>query len=196
MIQTANTEEQRHISAIADLLDAGDRKAAASEYAYFVKRYSQKVLDFTMHMVSNRADAEELAQNAFVKAFNKFETFEGRASFLTWVSRIAYNESINHLKRRKICLIDIDDTQIAESQIDEDLSTGRDERISLMKDALECLQPDERMLVQLYYYEDKPLQEIAFIMDAEPNALAVKLHRIRKKLLAIIKQKENEQVER
>lgn len=196
MIQTANTEEQRHISAIADLLDAGDRKAAASEYAYFVKRYSQQVLDFTVHMVSNRADAEELAQNAFVKAFSKFETFEGRASFLTWVYRIAYNESINHLKSRKICLIDIDDTQIAESQIDEDLSTGRDERIRLMKDAIECLQPDERMLVQLYYYEDKPLQEIAFIMDAEPNALAVKLHRIRKKLLAIIKQKENEQVER
>lgn len=196
MIQTANTEEQRHISAIADLLDAGDRKAAASEYAYFVKRYSQKVLDFTMRMVTNQADAEELAQNAFVKAFNKFETFEGRASFLTWVYRIAYNESINHLKRRKICLIDIDDTQIAESQIDEDLSTGRDERIRLMKDAIECLQSDERMLVQLYYYEDKPLQEIAFIMDAEPNALAVKLHRIRKKLLAIIKQKENEQVER
>lgn len=196
MIQTANTEEQRHISAIADLLDAGDRKAAASEYAYFVKRYSQKVLDFTVHMVSNRADAEELAQNAFVKAFSKFETFEGRASFLTWVYRIAYNESINHLKRRKICLIDIDDTQIAESQIDEDLSTGRDERIRLMKDAIESLQSDERMLVQLYYYEDKPLQEIAFIMDAEPNALAVKLHRIRKKLLAIIKQKENEQVER
>lgn len=196
MIKTANIEEQRHISAIADLLDAGDRKAAATEYAYLVKRYSQQVLDFTVHMVSNRADAEELAQNAFVKAFNKFETFEGRASFLTWVYRIAYNESINHLKRRKICLIDIDDTQIAESQIDEDLSTGRDERIRLMKDAIECLQSDERMLVQLYYYEDKPLQEIAFIMDAEPNALAVKLHRIRKKLLAIIKQKENEQVER
>lgn len=191
-----NIEEQRHINTLVDLLNAGDRKAAAAEYAYFVKRYSQKVLDFTMHMVSNRADAEELAQNAFVKAFNKFETFEGRASFLTWVSRIAYNESINHLKRRKICLIDIDDTQIAESQIDEDLSTGRDERIRLMKDAIECLQSDERMLVQLYYYEDKPLQEIAFIMDAEPNALAVKLHRIRKKLLAIIKQKENEQVER
>lgn len=191
-----NIEEQRHINTLVDLLNAGDRKAAAAEYAYFVKRYSQKVLDFTMHMVSNRADAEELAQNAFVKAFSKFETFEGRASFLTWVSRIAYNESINHLKNRKICLIDIDDTQIAESQIDEDLSTGRDERIRLMKDALECLTPDERMLVQLYYYEDKPLQEIAFIMDAEPNALAVKLHRIRKKLLAIIKQKENEQVER
>lgn len=155
-----NIEEQRHINTLVDLLNAGDRKAAAAEYAYFVKRYSQKVLDFTVHMVSNRADAEELAQNAFVKAFSKFETFEGRASFLTWVYRIAYNESINHLKRRKICLIDIDDTQIAESQIDEDLSTGRDERIRLMKDAIECLQPDERMLVQLYYSKTSPFKKL------------------------------------
>ncbi len=195
MIQKANNDEQRRVSAIADLLSEGDRKAAAAEYAYFVRRYSQQVLDFTARMVSNRADAEELAQNAFVKAFNRFETFEGRASFLTWISRIAYNESINHLRRRKLCWVNIDDAQIADSDIaDDELSTGREERISLMENALDCLPPDERMLVQLYYYEDKPLQEIAFIMDAEANALAVRLHRIRKKLLMMIKHKENEQV--
>ncbi len=197
MIQTANIDEQKLIEQIAGYLEAGDRKAAAAEYAYFVKRYSQQVLDFTARMVSCLADAEELAQNAFIKAFNKFEKFEQRASFLTWVSRIAYNESINHLKRRKLSLVDVDDARIADSRIDDDeLSTGREERISLMEDALDCLPPDERMLVQLYYYEDKPLQEIAFIMDAETNALAVRLHRIRKKLLMMIKHKENEQVER
>ncbi len=195
MIQKANNDEQRRVSTIADLLNGGDRKAAAVEYAYFVKRYSQQVLDFTVRMVSNRADAEELAQNTFVKAFNRFETFEGRASFLTWVSRIAYNESINHLKRRKLNVVDVDDAQIADSRIDDDeLSTGREERISLMEDALDHLPPDERMLVQLYYYEDKPLQEIAYVMDVEPNTLAVRLHRIRKKLLIMIKHKENEQV--
>ncbi|MBP5666604.1 MAG: sigma-70 family RNA polymerase sigma factor [Salinivirgaceae bacterium] len=195
MIQKANNDEQRRVSTIADLLNGGDRKAAAVEYAYFVKRYSQQVLDFTVRMVSNRADAEELAQNTFVKAFNRFETFEGRASFLTWVSRIAYNESINHLKRRKLNVVDVDEAQIADSRIDDDeLSTGREERISLMEDALDCLPPDERMLVQLYYYEDKPLQEIAYVMDVEPNTLAVRLHRIRKKLLIMIKHKENEQV--
>ena len=52
------------------------------------------------------------------------------------------------------------------------------------------------MLIHLYYYEDRPLREIAFIMDAESNALGVRLHRIRKKLLRMIKQKENEQTER
>lgn len=197
MIKTASIDEQQRIGRITGHMSVNDRKSAAAEYAYFVKKYSQQVLDFTARMVGNRADAEELAQNAFVKAFNRLETFEGRASFLTWVSRIAYNESINHLKRRKLHLVDVDEAQIADSRIDDDeLSTGREERIRLMEDALDCLPPDERMLVQLYYYEDKPLQEIAFIMDAEANALAVRLHRIRKKLLIMIKHKENEQVER
>ena len=146
-------------------------------------------------MVGNRADAEELAQNAFVKAFNKFEKFEQRASFLTWVSRIAYNESINHLKRRKLHYVDIDEVPVADCNLlDDELSTGNEERIRLMEDAINTLPPDERMLVHLYYYEDKPLNEIAYVMDAEPNALAVRLHRIRKKLLLTIKQKEYEQV--
>ena len=194
MIQTANIDEQKRIELIAGYLDADDRKAAAAEYAYFVKKYSQQVLDFTVRMVGSKADAEELAQNAFVKAFSRIETFEGRASFLTWVSRIAYNESINHLKRCKIRWIEIDEAQIAETDLDNELSTGSEERIRLMEEAIDILPPDERMLVHLYYYEDKPLQEIAYVMDAEPNALAVRLHRIRKKLLIMIKEKEYEQV--
>ena len=195
MIKTVNTDEQKRIAQIANYLGAGNRRAAAAEYAYLVNQYSQQVLDFTTRMVGNRADAEELAQNAFVKAFNKFEKFEQRASFLTWVSRIAYNESINHLKRRKLHYVDIDAVPVTDSnQLDDELSTGNEERIRLMEDALDNLPPDERMLVHLYYYEDKPLNEIAYVMDAEPNALAVRLHRIRKKLLVTIKQKEYEQV--
>ena len=195
MVKTANTDEQKRIRLIAGYLDAGDRKAAATEYAYFVKKYSQQVLDFTVRMVSCMADAEELAQNAFIKAFNKFEKFEQRASFLTWISRIAFNESINHLRRRKLHYIDIDEVPVADCNLlDDELSTGNEERIKLMEEAIDILPPDERMLVHLYYYEDKPLNEIAYVMDAEPNALAVRLHRIRKKLLVTIKQKEYEQV--
>ena len=195
MVKTANTDEQKRIRLIAGYLDAGDRKAAATEYAYFVKKYSQQVLDFTVRMVSCMADAEELAQNAFIKAFNKFEKFEQRASFLTWVSRIAYNESINHLRRRKLHYVEIDEVPVADCNLlDDELSTGNEERIKLMEEAINILPPDERMLVHLYYYEDKPLNEIAYVMDVEPNALAVRLHRIRKKLLVTITQKEYEQV--
>ncbi|MBR5958354.1 MAG: RNA polymerase sigma factor, partial [Salinivirgaceae bacterium] len=148
MIQKANTDEQRRIARIVDYLSDGNRRKAAAEYAYFVNQYSQQVLDFTVRMVGSKADAEELAQNALVKAYRALERFEGKASFLTWISRIAYNESINHLKRRKIRLIDIDEASIADDDIaDDELSTGNEERIRLMEDALDNLPPDERMLV-------------------------------------------------
>ena len=141
-------------------------------------------------MVGNRSDAEEITQNAFVKAFSHLQTFEGRASFLTWVSRIAYNESLNHLKHRKLHFVDIDETPIADIEPDDDLSTGNEERIKQLEDALDGLPPDEQMLIHLYYYDDKPLREIAFIMDTDANSLAVRLHRIRKKLLTMINGKD------
>ena len=83
-------------------------------------------------------------------------------------------------------------TDIPAAEIDEELSTGQEERIALMEEAIGDLPPDEQLLLHLYYYEDRPLREIAYIMDAEANALATRLHRIRKKLLKQIKQKENE----
>ena len=157
-----------------------------NEYAWFVNTYSQQVLDFTSRMVSN---AEELAQDAFVKAFRSLSSFRGQSSFCTWVCRIAYHESLNLLKRRGPHYVDIEDLSAVE---DEELSTGREERILLMEESIDNLSPDERMLIHLYYYEDRPLREIAYIMDAESGTLATRLHRIRKKLLRMIKQKEKD----
>ena len=148
-------------------------------------------------MVADIADAEEVAQDAFVKAFRSLDSFAGQSSFLTWVCRIAYHESLNHLKRKRLYWTSIDELPLSQDDVEEEeLSSGREERIALMEEALDDLPPDERMLIHLYYYEDRPLREIAFIMDAESNALGVRLHRIRKKLLRMIKQKENEQTER
>ena len=83
-----------------------------------------------------------------------------------------------------------------EYQSYEDLSTGREERIAIMEEAIDDLPPDEQLLLHLYYYEDQPLRDIAYIMDVEPNALATRLYRIRKKLSRMIKQKEDERTER
>ena len=189
--------EQQRIRRIIDFMKAGEGKASAVEYAWFVRRYSQRVLDFTSRMVADIADAEELAQDTFVKAFRSLDSFAGQSSFLTWVSRIAYHESLNHLKRKRLYCMSIDEMPLPQDDAEEEeLTTGREERIVLMEETLDDLPPDERMLIHLFYYEDRPLREIAFIMEAEPNVLAVRLHRIRKKLLRMIKQKENERTER
>jgi RNA polymerase sigma-70 factor (ECF subfamily) len=197
MSQTIDISEQQRIRRIIDCRQAGEGKASAAEYAWFVRQYSQQVLDFTSHMVTDIADAEEAAQDAFVKAFRSLDSFAGQSSFLTWVCRIAYHESLNRLKRKRLYWMNIDELPLSQDDIEEEeLTSGREERIALMEEALDDLPPDERMLIHLYYYEDRPLREIAFIMDAESNALGVRLHRIRKKLLKMIKQKENGQTER
>jgi len=160
------------------------------EYAWFVNNYSQQVIDFTSRIMPNAEDAREVAQDAFVKAFRSLDSFGFHSSFCTWVCRIAYHEAVNRLRRQQPYYVDM--TEIPAEKVDDELSTDREERIALMEEAIDDLPPDERMLLHLYYYEDRPLRDIAYIMDAEPNTLATRLHRIRKKLLQMIKQKENE----
>ena len=185
MSEIVNIEECQRIKRILD----GKRE----EYAWFVKTYSQQVLNFTSRMLPDTEDAKEAAQDAFVKAFRSLGTFHFQSSFCTWVCRIAYRESLDRLKQQQPRYVDIDNLpEISEAE----LSTGREERIAMMEEAIDDLPPDERMLIHLYYYEDRPLRDIAYIMDAEPNALATRLHRIRKKLLRTIKQKEDEQTDR
>ena len=194
MEHTTDIDEQKIIERITAYIRRGDRRAAATEYAYIVRKYSKIIIAFVARMVISRTDAEDLAQNAFVKAFNNIETYEHRANFGSWLARIAYNESITHLRHKQHHFVNIEDTILDNTADidDRELSTGREERISLMEKALDILTPDERMLVHLYYYEDKPMREISFIMDAEPNTLTVRLLRIRKKLFSAIQKMEQE----
>ena len=166
-----------------------NKEISKEDFARLVQQYASQVLDFTTRLLSDRREAEEVAQDAFVKAFRSLDTFNFQSSFCTWVCRIAYHMSLDRLKRQHPYYVDIDNLPAI---ADEELSTGREERIALMEEAIDDLPPDERMLLHLYDYEDRPLKEIPYIMDAESNVLATRLHRIRKKLLQMIKQKENE----
>ena len=175
-------QEQQRIRRILD--------GRSDEYGYFVRTYSAQVLDFVSRMVSDAGDAEELAQDAFVRAFRSLGQFDGRSSWLTWVLRIAYNTALNHLKRQRLQWLSIDDLPLADAP-DDDLSTDREERIQQLDAAIDRLPADEQLLLHLYYYDDRQLRDIAYIIDAEPGLLATRLHRIRKKLLLMMK--ENEQ---
>jgi len=185
MSEIINIDERQRIRRILD--------GKCEEYAWFVKTYSQQVLSFTSRLMPDSEDAKEVAQDAFVKAFHSLGTFNFQSSFCTWVCRIAYRKSLDRLKRQQPRYVDIDNLPAI---ADEDLSTGREDRIALMEEAIGDLTNDEQLLIHLYYYEDQPLRDIAYIMDAEPNALSQRLHRIRKRLLRMIKQKEDERTER
>ena len=131
------------------------------------------MLDFVSRLVSDAGDAEELAQDAFVRAFRSLGQFDGRSSWLTWVLRIAYHTALNHLKRQRLQWLSIDDLPLSrmlryyrsEPTPDDDLSTDREERIQQLDAAIDQLTTDEQLLLHLYYYDDRPLRDIAYIMD-------------------------------
>ena len=162
------------------------QEISRKEYARLVREYAPQVLDLIMRLLQDRREAEDTAQDAFVKAYEKRASFRGESSFLTWLLRIAYHEALDHLRQRG----DIgEQTTVIE---EEDLSTQREERILLMEEAVEELPEKDQLLLHLFYYEDRPLRDIAYIMDAEPNTLSQRLSRLRKKLFLMIKEKENE----
>ena len=164
-----------------------------------VSRYGQMVFAMIVRQVTTTMDAEELTQDTFMRAFNNIDRYDSRRSSLgTWLCRIAYHLTLDFLKRRQPNIISMDDTteghtDLSDEQLDAELSTGNEKRIQQLELLMEDLPSDEQLLLALYYYEDRSLDECSFIMDTTSHALANRLYRIRKKLYKQLK-KQNENI--
>ena len=160
-----------------------------------VSRYGQMVFAMIVRQVTTTMDAEELTQDTFMRAFNNIDRYDSRRSSLgTWLCRIAYHLTLDFMKRRQPNIISMDDTtDISDEPLETELSSGNEKRIQQLEMLMEELPPDEQMLLTLYYYEDRSLDECSFIMDTTSHALANRLYRIRKKLYKQLK-KQNENI--
>ena len=153
-----------------------------------VGRYAQEVFAMIARMVPDVMDAEELTQDTFLRAFNYIGSYDPqRASLVTWLCRIAYRLTLDFLKRHRPLIVPLEksevwQTDISDEELEAELSTGREERIQKLELLMDDLPPDESLLLTLHYFENRQLDECAFIMDATPHALANRLYRIRKKL--------------
>ena len=169
---------------IVDAVMSGQRKGLN----LMVSLYGQKIFGIVVRIIGNVMDAEELTQDTFLRVFRCMSSYDPqRASLGTWLCRIAYRLTLDFLKRRHQVFVSIEDTEvwqtdISNEQLEAELSTGNDERINRLAELIEDLAPDERLLLMLYYFEERPLDECSYIMDASPHALANRLYRLRKKL--------------
>lgn len=169
---------------IVEAVKAGRRKG----HDLMVRGYGQEVFGMIARQVTDLMDAEELTQDTFLRAFSHIDSYDPqRAALGTWLCRIAYRLTLDFLKRRRPAIVSIEDsnvwqTDISNEQLETELSTGNEERIQKLEQLMDDLAPDERLLLTLHYFENRPLDECAFIMDATPHALANRLYRIRKKL--------------
>ena len=149
-----------------------------------VSRYAERVFPMIARQVPDMMDAQELTQDTFLRAFSHIDSYAPhKASLSTWLCRIAYHLTLDHLKRRRPVIVAMEDnTDISDEELEAELNTGREERIEQLMEVIDTLPDDERMLLTLYYFEDRPLAEITYITGIEPAALANRLYRTRKKL--------------
>ena len=149
-----------------------------------VSRYAERVFAMIARQVPDMMDAQELTQDTFLRAFSHIDSYAPhKASLSTWLCRIAYHLTLDHLKRRRPVIVAMEDnTDISDEELEAELSTGREERIEQLMEVIDELPDDERMLLTLYYFEDRPHAEITYITGIEPAALANRLYRTRKKL--------------
>ena len=137
-----------------------------------------------------KEEAEEISQDAFIKAYQSLASFKGKAKFSSWLYRIVYNTSISMLRQQSSGRVSLDETNISETLYQESKENydtlSATERKKYLEKALESLESDEKMFVILYYYEERDLDEIASIAGLTKTNTKVKLFRARKKMLTVL----------
>lgn len=154
-------------------------------FRQIVEAYSDKLFAFIGRIVRQPMDAEEIAEDTLVKAYQHLSEYRGdKATLWTWLCSIAYNESLNYLRKYKPTLLYLDDdlNTTALNETENTIEPDTDSRIDDLNQAIAHLDTDDRTLIELYYYDDKPIRDIAYIIGQTESNVSVRLHRIRKKL--------------
>ena len=158
-----------------------------SLYADLVKRYQNFVFTITLRYTTSREDAEEIAQDVFVKAYRSLADFRGESRFSTWLYTIVTTTCITFLRKKKLDTHSLDNEKVFEvaDSVDSGFRANQVEqksRIQMVNEAIRLLSPDDAKLITLFYKGEQSLDEIGKIMGLEPNNVKVKLHRARQRL--------------
>jgi RNA polymerase sigma factor (sigma-70 family) len=156
-------------------------------FALLVERYRNYVFTLVLRFTGNREDAEEIAQDIFVKAFRSLADFRGASKFSTWLYTIVNNTCISFLRKKKIDTVSIEgaNTQVQlENQGLAFRANAMEQKSKhvLVNEAIGLLGPGDRQVISLFYKGEQSLDEIGRIMGLEPNTVKVKLHRARTRL--------------
>lgn len=159
-------------------------------FACLLDKYSRPIHSLILKVVRSQEEAEELAQDTFMKVFKNLASFKGDCSFSTWIYRIAYNTAISSVRKKRYEFLAIEETTL-ENVSEEEVTnlfgqTESTEQVQRLEVALEQLLPDERALILLFYWKEKTIEELVSITGLTASNIKVKLHRIRKKLFVLL----------
>ena len=180
---TTNNDQQ-----LIETILNGDAKS----YGQLVNRYKDLVYTLAYRMLKHREEAEEVAQDAFVKVYRSLNKFKGDSKFSTWIYKVTYNTCLDRLKKNKKHFNDVPIDEYTEYKLEtiDNALEGmiKMERSDLIKRCINKLPSESSYLLTLYYFEELSLDEMSKIIGITSNTIKVKLYRARKKLAEILHQ--------
>src|SRR5215475_14137400 len=188
-IQTQGTEEVHPDVLLVNRARAGDVQA----FEKLVKQYDRQVFRIAQHITQNREDAEDVVQDAFLKAYEKLDQFQGNSKFYTWLVRIAVNESLMRLRKRRTGkMVSIDeDVETEEGSVPRDLADWapdseqnytQAELAEILRKTIQGLPPGFRVVFALRDVEGLSTEETAETLGLSVPAVKSRLLRARLQL--------------
>lgn len=161
----------------------GDQQA----FSQLVSKYQNYVFTIVLRYLSSREDAEEVAQDVFVKAYRSLGDFRGESKFSTWLYTITTTSCITFLRKKKLEVHSLDNEKVLAhaENIDGGMRANQVEqksRIAMVNQAIAMLSADDAQVITLFYKGEQSLDEIAHILGQETNTVKVRLHRARQRL--------------
>ena len=150
-------------------------------YATLVDKYKSYAYTIAFKVLENRPEAEEAAQDAFIKAFHYLKGFNRQAKFSTWLYRIVFNVAVSYKRKRRPEFQSIETSIIEYSERADTNAEQQDKNIYLNK-AMNKLNEADRLAIQLFYMKEFSLEEVADMMGQNMNTIKVRIHRARLRL--------------
>jgi len=184
-----------------NLIRAALEKADQKAYAELMGRYRDSVYFMLLKMVNNKDDADDLTIEAFGKAFKRLHQYTPNYAFSTWLFKIASNNAIDFIRRKKMITFSIDKTfedeegssmamDIKASGLTPEESMEKKQKVKHMRDVVDKLKPRYKVLVEMRYFEELSYEEIAEKLELPLGTVKAQLFRAREFLANILKNSE------
>jgi RNA polymerase sigma factor (sigma-70 family) len=159
-------------------------------FSHIVERHKDHAFNLALRICGNREDAEEIAQDSFIKAYRSLAGFKNKSTFSTWLYRIVYNSAISFVRSKRKGPLSIEDfpadiSDFRVSSVTEDEAETEYKR-SVLNFAMQKISEEDRGLVVLYYYDEMSIDEMSEISGISKSNLKVRLFRARHKMLEVI----------
>jgi RNA polymerase sigma-70 factor, ECF subfamily len=162
----------------------------ASKFSYFVDKYKGMAFSIAYRIVNNREDAEEIVQDAFLKAFRSLGKFRGGSKFSTWFYRIVVNTSLTRVRSTAPEPTSLDENDAGDLPVENVESTYRNldlsEQKALINEVLDELSMEDRLLLTLYYLNENSIEEIEEITGIVRDNVKMKLYRARNRFYKVM----------